>query len=78
MLQTNHNNPLSHQSLDLPQWLQHHQNLDKDKYRHMMHDLGWVILSLFSVTVLQVLHGVTQYQWHILGLGLGFGFRVWV
>ena len=33
---------------------------------HMMHDLGWVILSLFSVTVLQVLHGVTQYQWHIL------------
>ncbi len=32
----------------------------------MMHDLGWVILSLFSVTVLQVLHGVTQYQWHIL------------
>ena len=41
-----------------------------DKYfmhlTHMMHDLGWVILSLFSVTVLQVLHGVTQYQWHIL------------
>ena len=33
---------------------------------HMVHDLGWVILSLFSVTVLQVLHGVTQYQWHIL------------
>ena len=30
---------------------------------HMMHDLGLVILSLFSVTVL---HGVTQYQWHIL------------
>ncbi len=34
--------------------------------KHMVHDLGWVILSLFSVTVLQVLHGVTQYQWHIL------------